>query len=152
MSSNTITIKAELADKDRKLLADVLAAITGATGKLAPAASGKKKEPEAEAGEDGGDGDGDGGEFDGGDGDGEGDGGEFDGGDGDGGDGEKAPERADVHKAMKEYSVAAGSAAEAIKLMAKHGGTEKLSLLKPEKFAAVIAAMNSATAKAKKKK
>jgi hypothetical protein len=145
--SNTITIKAELADKDRKLLADVLAAITGATGKLAPAASGKKKEPEAEAGEDGGDG----GEFDGGDGDGEGDGGEFDGGDGDG-DGEKAPERADVHKAMKEYSVAAGSAAEAIKLMAKHGGTEKLSLLKPEKFAAVIAAMTAATAKAKKKK
>jgi hypothetical protein len=148
MSSNTITIKAELTDKDRKLLADVLAAITGATGKLAPAASGKKKEPEAEAGEDGGDGDGDGGEFDGGDGDGEGD----DGGDGGDGDGEKAPERADVHKAMKEYSVAAGSAAEAIKLMAKHGGTEKLSLLKPEKFAAVIAAMTAATAKAKKKK
>lgn len=143
--SNTITIKAELADKDRKLLTDTLAALTKISGKAAPAASTKTKEPETA--ED---------EFDGGDNGDATEGGdatdEFEGDDGGEGDGDKAPERSDVHAAMKEYSVACNSAAEAIKLMAKHGGTEKLSTLKPENFAKVIAAMKKATAAAKKKK
>lgn len=129
MTAQTIEIKAALADDDRKLLKSVLAALTKAGGKTATAkdsADDSDGEEDSETEEEA--------DFEG---DGE-------------TEAEEKPERSDVHAALKTYANAIGSQAKAIELMKKHGGTEKLSALKEDKFAAVIDAAKKATAKAKK--
>lgn len=57
---------------------------------------------------------------------------------------EAEPTKADVQVAMREYADAT-SKADAMKLMKAKGGAEALSTLKPEKYAAVIAACKKAT-------
>lgn len=58
--------------------------------------------------------------------------------------GDAEPTKADVQTAMREYADAT-SKADAMKLMKAKGGAEALSTLKPEKYAAVIAACKKAT-------
>lgn len=150
--STKIEIVVKLDDEDRKLLTAVNTNLTKAVGKAAPtdpktAAKAKKEaDAAAKAAADAGDDD-----FDA-DADADADAGEGEAEDSfEGGESEEEPKtRADVHTALKAYATAA-SQADAIALMKKTGGTDSLSKLKEDKFAAVITACEAAAKKAKKK-
>lgn len=143
--SNEIKVSGavSLAEKDRKLMADLLAALSKG-GKKPPAA-----DEDDGTGDDTGDDTGDGvDDFEGG--------GDDDGGDDTGGD-DAGPELTDVAEAMKNYATAkgpggAGSKALAMKVLKAKGGVDALSKLKPAKFVAVIDACKAAQAALKKKK
>lgn len=127
MSDQTVTIKMSLDDESKALLKAATAAFKAAAGKI-PAAD----KPAGKADDD------DGLDDDTGD-----------TGDDDGlGDDEPKVTAADVTAALKALSTAS-SKANAVKLMAKVGGTDKLSALKPAKYQAVIDAAKVATKKAK---
>jgi hypothetical protein len=153
MSSNEAKVTIGLDDESKKLLK---AAVAAAKTIAAAAAGGKGKGKAAveEPADDDNDFDADDGEAEDEDGEAEDEDGEAEDEDGEADD--DALTIDNVGEALKAYATASGpggkgSKALAIKILKAKGGTEKLSMLKPAKFEAVIEAAKAATAKLKKK-